>query len=192
MPWTAALLCALLPAADAKPRGDRYFKITVVDAATGRGVPLVELRTVHGVRLYTDSNGIVAFLEPGLMDRDVFFHVQSHGYEFPKDGFGFRGKSLAVREGGSARLEIRRINIAERLYRVTGGGTYADSLLVGERVPLRRPVLNGLVLGSDSVVNAVYRGKVYWFWGDTNRPSYPLGNFDVPGAVSELPGKGGL
>src|SRR5262249_29881286 len=58
--------------------------------------------------------------------------------------------------------------------------------------PLKEPVLNGLVFGSDSVVNVVYRGKVYWFWGDTNRPSYPLGNFQVPGATSELPGKGGL
>ncbi len=29
-------------------------------------------------------------------------------------------------------------------------------------------------------MNTVYRGKVYWFWGDTNRPAYPLGNFNVP------------
>ncbi len=34
--------------------------------------------------------------------------------------------------------------------------------------------------------------KIYWFWGDTNRPDYPLGNFHVPGATSELPGHGGL
>ena len=41
-------------------------------------------------------------------------------------------------------------------------------------------------------MNAVFQGKIYWFWGDTNRPDYPLGNFHVPGAVSELPGRGGL
>ena len=35
-----------------------------------------------------------------------------------------------------------------------------------------------------------YRGKIHWFWGDTNRPDYPLGNFHVPGATSELPGPG--
>jgi hypothetical protein len=170
----------------------RFFKITVVDADTARGVPLVELRTVHGLRFYTDSNGVVAFREPGLMGQRVFFHVKSHGYEFAKDGFGFRGKALAVKEGGSAVLKIHRLNIAERLYRVTGGGIYAESVLVGEKVPLRRPVLNGLVLGSDSVVSAVYRGKISWFWGDTNRPGYPLGNFQVPGATSELPDRGGL
>jgi NAD(P)-dependent dehydrogenase (short-subunit alcohol dehydrogenase family) len=43
-----------------------YFKITVVDEETGRGVPLVELKTTNDVRYYTDSNGIIAFFEPGL------------------------------------------------------------------------------------------------------------------------------
>jgi hypothetical protein len=185
------LFWAALPGAG-PDEGKEYFAITVVDEQTGRGVPLVELRTVNGIRQYTDSNGIVAFREPGLMGQDVFFHVASHGYEFPKDGFGYRGKPLHVTPGGTAKLTIRRVNIAERLYRVTGGGIYRDSVLVGAKVPLRQPVLDGLVLGSDSVLNAVYRGKLYWFWGDTNRPAYPLGNFQTSGATSELPDRGGL
>src|SRR3989339_1958179 len=85
---------------------DRYFTIHVVDAQTGRGVPLVELRTVYNARYYTDSNGIVAFREPGLMGQKVFFYVQSHGYEFPKDGFGFAGTSLEVKEGGKAQIKM--------------------------------------------------------------------------------------
>ncbi|MBI4600551.1 MAG: hypothetical protein HY721_01185 [Planctomycetes bacterium] len=181
------LLLAALAAGDGKP-----FAIQVVDDATGRGVPLVELETTGGVRLYTDSNGVAAFFEPGLMGTKVFFHVRSHGYEHAADGFGFRGRALEVVEGGRARLEVRRINIAERLYRVTGAGIYRDSVLAGLPVPTREPVLNAQVVGSDSVINAVYHGRIYWFWGDTNRPSYPLGNFHVPGAVSDLPGKGGL
>jgi hypothetical protein len=187
------VLCStLLFAAEPTPDRGRYFQITVVDDQTGRGVPLVELRTVNDVRLYTDSNGIVAFDEPGLMDQTVFFHVKGHGYEYPKDGFGFRGKALRVSAGGGARLEVKRTNIAERLYRVTGGGIYRDSLLVGRPAPIRQPVLNAQVFGSDSVVDTLYQGKIYWFWGDTNRPAYPLGNFHVPGATSELPGQGGL
>ena len=169
-----------------------YFCIQVVDDETGRGVPLVELTTVNNIRYYTDSAGIVAFHEPGLMDQSVFFHVKSHGYEFPKDGFGYRGQRLKVTPGGEATLKIKRVNIAQRLYRVTGAGVYRDSLLTGKKVPVARPVLNGLVFGSDSVVNTVYKGKIYWFWGDTNRPSYPLGNFHVPGAISSLPIDGGL
>ena len=93
----------------------RCFKIKVVDDQTGRGVPLVELRTVNNIKYYTDSNGIVAFDEPGLMDQKVFFFVQSHGYSFPKDGFGNAGKTLDVKEGGSAEIKITRLNIAERL-----------------------------------------------------------------------------
>jgi len=192
MPTIALSLVALLLAADPAVYTGKHFGISVVDEQTARGVPLVELRTVNNVRHFTDSNGVVAFYEPGLINRDVFFHVASHGYEFPKDGFGYRGTRIHVTEGGSVRLTIKRINIAQRLYRVTGAGIYRDSLLVGHPVPIKRPLLAGQVLGSDSVVNAVFRGKIYWFWGDTNRPGYPLGNFHVPGATSLLANDGGL
>src|SRR5919199_5042730 len=96
------LLTAALLGAGSEGAGT-YFTIKVVDGQTGRGVPLIELRTVHGLRHYTDSNGIVAFHEPGLLGQDVFFHVTGHGYEFPRDGFGFRGQALRVTPGGSAR-----------------------------------------------------------------------------------------
>jgi hypothetical protein len=186
------VLLALSLATCPAPRADRYFKITVVDDQTGRGVPLVELRTTNNLRCYTDSNGIVAFHEPGLADQTVFFHIQSHGYEYPKDGFGFYGQALKLSEGGSATLKIHRLNIAERLYRITGAGIYADTVLVGEKPPIRQPLLNGNVMGSDSVVSAVFNGKLHWFWGDTQKPGYPLGNFHVPGATSVLPSDGGL
>jgi hypothetical protein len=179
-------------AAESAPHAGKFFQIAVIDEQTDRGVPMVELRTVDNVSFWTDSNGVVAFYEPGLMGHKVFFHVASDGYEFSKDGFGYRGRALEIREGGRAELKIKRLNIAERLYRVTGAGIYRDSLLVRRDVPIKQPVLNGLVFGSDSVVNAVFQGKVYWFWGDTNRAAYPLGNFHVPGATSRLPQDGGL
>jgi hypothetical protein len=169
-----------------------YFAISVVDEQTGRGVPLVQLKTTNDICYYTDSNGLVAFYEPGLMGQTVYFHVQSDGYEFPKDGFGFRGKALQVKAGESATLRIKRLNIAERLYRLTGGDIYRDTVLLGRTPPTKSPLLNGLVFGQDSVENAVYRSKIHWFWGDTNKPSYPLGNYNVPGATSLLPAQGGL
>jgi len=183
-------LCALGQTAQSSSSG--WFAIRVVDAETGRGVPLVELETVNHLRFYTDSNGTVAFREPGLMGREIFFHVRSHGYEYPKDGFGYRGVRLKTTPGTEAVLKLKRLNIAERLYRVTGAGIYRDSRLLGRSAPIEQPLLNGMVFGSDSVVTAVYRGKLHWFWGDTNRPSYPLGNFHVPFATSLLPGQGGL
>ncbi len=192
MSWIGVAWLALFLDAQPAPARPAPFRITVVDDATQRGVPLVELETVNNIKYVTDSQGIVAFDEPGLFDQTVFFHVRSHGYEFPKDRMGIAGKALAVKAGGEARLAIQRINIAERLYRVTGAGIYRDSVLTGVPSPTREPLLNALVLGSDSVVNAVFRDRIHWFWGDTNQPGYPLGNFHVPGATSELPARGGL
>jgi hypothetical protein len=163
------------------------FGIRVVDDATGRGVPLVELETVHHVSFVTDSNGWAAVRDPGLMGTEVFFSVRSHGYTFPKDGFGYAGVRLRVKPGGRAEIKVRRTNVAERLCRLTGEGIYADSVLLGERVPLREPVLSGKVVGQDSALAVLYRGRMLWFWGDTSRPGYPLGNFRTTGAVATYP-----
>jgi hypothetical protein len=167
----------------------RYFAIQVVDEQTGRGVPMVELETTSRVRYYTDSNGLVAFYEPELMNRKVWFGVSAHGYEFPVDGFGSRGVKLETKPGGSARLKIKRLNIAERLYRITGQGIYRDTVLLGRKPPLALPLLNAEVTGQDSVLNAVYDRKLYWFYGDTNKVSYALGNFATTGATTVLPEK---
>lgn len=179
-------------AADAAPNPDDYFAIEVVDEATGRGVPLVELETVNNIRLYTDSAGVAAFREPGLMNQKVFFYIRSHGYEFPKDFLGFAGQQFDVKPGGTARVKVKRLNVAERMYRSTGAAIYADSLLLGRKAPIKHPLVNAQVVGLDSVQSAVYGGRIYWFWGDTNRPAYPLGSFGTTGATSLLPGKGGL
>ncbi|GIN71208.1 hypothetical protein J14TS2_16830 [Bacillus sp. J14TS2] len=173
-------------------RNQEPFKIQVIDGETGRGIPAVELRTTNNILYYTDSAGYVAFNEPGLMDQEVFFHLSSHGYEFPEDGFGNRGKAIDTKPGGSITIEMDRLNIAERLYRITGQGIYRDSVLLGLTPPIKEPLLNGKVMGSDSVQTIEYRDKLYWFWGDTDRPAYPLGNFRVTGATSELPSRGGL
>ena len=44
----------------------------------------------------------------------------------------------------------------------------------------------------DGPQTTVYRGKVYWFFGDTSGIDRPLGNFAVTGATSGMPGHGGL
>lgn len=169
-----------------------FFRIQVVDRDTGRGVPLIELTTTYNAKFVTDSAGVVAFYEPGLMDKEQWFHVQGHGYEHTADGFGFRGLRLTPTSGGQAKIFVDRINIAQRIYRMTGVGIYRDSRLLNENVPLANPDVNGLVAGQDSAHAHIYKGKIYWFWGDTNQLAYPLGNFKTAGATSELPANGGL
>jgi hypothetical protein len=190
-----ALLCVLCASAvnlSSFAADTKYFAIRVLDDQTNRGVPLVQLETVNARKYFTDSAGFAAFYEPGMMEKKVFFTITSHGYEYPADGFGSHGLALDVKPGGSATVKIHRHNIAERLYRITGEGIYRDSVLLGRKTPTSQPVINANVVGQDSNLATVYRGKIYWFWGDTAQLRYPLGSFQTTGATSELPSKGGL
>ncbi len=183
------VLTGVRPGASKSLSPSDYFAIEVVDEQTGRGVPMVELQTTSSVRYYTDSNGLIAFDEPGLMDKKVWFGVSAHGYEFPPDGFGIRGVSLQTTPGAGAKLKIKRLNIAERLYRITGQGIYRNTVLLGRKPPIAEPLLNAQVTGQDGILTAIYRGKLYWLYGDTNRLSYALGGFAMTGATTELPEK---
>jgi hypothetical protein len=164
-----------------------FAEIRVTDAATGRGVPLVELETVHGVRFVTDNAGRVAFLEPGLTGRELFLSVRGHGYEAAKDGFGVRGVKVTPVAGAVSEVKLKRTIVAERLGRLTGEGLFRDTVLLGRDVPLVASAHPGRVAGQDSVQAAIYRGKVYWLWGDTARFDYPLGLFRTAGATTALP-----
>ena len=170
----------------------RTFEISVVDSVTGRGVPLVELETMDYRLHVTDSAGRIAFNEPGQMGVPVWFSMRSHGYEFPKDGFGMTGMRFTPRAGEKGIVKAKRLNIAERVVRLTGQGIYRDTVLLGEKPPLAEPLSNGGVVGQDSVQTAIYKGRIFWLWGDTMRLSYPLGNFRTACAWSELPKNGGL
>ena len=107
----AVVMLCIVPASFAAP-GD-YFAIHIVDDQTGRGVPLVRLQTTSKIRYFTDSNGYVAFFEPGLMDQDVYFDIASWGYQAPKIGFGWQGATLHTTPGKEAEVKIHRNNIAE-------------------------------------------------------------------------------
>lgn len=172
-----------------------YHTIQAVDADTMRGIPCVNFTTVNLISHYTDSNGVIAFFEPGLMNTDIFFTISADGYLYEtKDPFGFVGVKLNVSCGKKSVVPVKRLNIAQRLYRVTGEGIYRDSVIVNEPVAnISRNLLeskfliNQGVIGQDSVHTIVYKKSYFWIWGDTNRMQYPLGNFQVTGATSALP-----
>jgi hypothetical protein len=169
-----------------------WAEVRVVDAANQRGVPLVELETVHHVRLVTDNAGRIAINDPDLLGREVYFYVRSHGYDIPADGFGFRGVRVKLEVGRVVEIRLQRRQVAERLCRLTGEGLYRDSVLLGYPLPAVAQqaaagrVARGQVAGQDSVQAAIYRQRIYWFWGDTNRLLYPLGLFRTAGATTPL------
>ena len=160
-----------------------YHGIRIVDEDSGRGVPLIELRTVNDLRYVTDNAGWVAVHEPGLMGREVWFSLGGPGYEKPKDGFGFTGVRVTLGAGQTTTVRMKRTNIAERLGRLTGQGMYNFSELLGLPTPL--PNLNPAgVMGQDSVQAVPYRDGIFWLWGDTNVPHYPLGNYQTTSATT--------
>ncbi len=173
------VVSVLFAASLAAPAGEP-FRIEIVDRENGWPVPLVELRTTHELRYFSDNAGLVAVDAPELMGREVFFHVKSHGYGAPKDGFGYEGVRVTPKPGGSQRIEIDRRMIAKRLGRLTGAGRFAEAEKVGEEAPLSE---SG-VFGCDSVLLANHRGRLFWLWGDTTLPRYPLGIFDSTAALT--------
>ncbi len=185
---TFAVVSVLPQIANARP-----FQIQVVDKATSRGIPLVILETSLSTRHVTDSNGNVAFDEPIAMGHDIFFKPISDGYSYQAPPLAMGGAVLKAEPGTSATLVMRRDMIAERLYRITGAGIYKDTLALGGQAPIVEPLLNAGVIGQDSTLSALYKGKIFWVWGDTSRMGHPLSaNYRVTAAMSDLPTSGGL
>lgn len=181
---TLLLITLLAVTAHGQAIKPEWFGFRVVDEASGRGIPLTEWRTVNDIRLVTDNAGWASFNEPGLMNREVWFYlILSPGYEKEKDGFGYTGVRLKTTPGTTAEVKLKRINIAERIARTTGQGLYRHSELLGLPHPL--PNMNNAgIMGQDSVQAVPYAGKIFWLWGDTNVPHYPLGNFQTTSAFT--------
>ena len=176
-----ALVCAaamLMTSAAVVP-----CRVKVVDDENGWPVPLVFLKTTHGLVYVTDNAGVAAIDAPELMDRETWFTVKSHGYGRKKDGFGNAGVRFVPRPGEEHVVKVTRRQIAKRLGRVGGAGLFAESQKCGEFLDAKE---SG-EFGRDSVQTALYRGRVFWLWGDTNMQNYPLGIFNVTAATTPAP-----
>lgn len=192
---TLTVCISIAPTATAAPTvgvPTAPFAIQVVDEETSRGVPLVVLETMLGTRYVSDSHGLIAFHEPGFMDQRLFFRPISPGYNFEAPGLAMGGTTLQTTPGTTATIVMKRTMLAQRLYRLTGGGIYRDTAALGLAAPITHPQLNAGVVGQDSALSTPFQGRLFWIWGDTSRLSHPLGNFGSTGAWSDLPTSGGL
>lgn len=182
IPITILLGALICQAAETRAGVEAPCRIEIVEKGSDWPVPLVELRTTHNVVFVTDNAGVIAVDAPELMDREVFFHVEGHGYEVPKDGFGIHGVRVTPQGGKTIRIEVARTIIAKRLGRLTGAGLFAESQKCDAEVQWRE---SGVV-GCDSVQAAVHRGRLFWLWGDTTLYHYPLGIFHASSATTSL------
>ncbi|MEQ9411464.1 MAG: hypothetical protein RIK87_27365 [Fuerstiella sp.] len=186
-PGTVLLACGPLFAWSANTlfadtRSAEPCEIRIVDDSNDWPVPLVELRTTHNVRFVSDNAGVIAFDLPELMNRATWFHVEGHGYSVRKDGFGYVGVRVIPRPGKTLTIRVQRQLPAKRLGRITGGGLFAESQKLGRESDWQEQG----TLGCDSVQNAVHQGRLYWGWGDTVLPQYPLGRFHMIGATTPV------
>lgn len=157
-------------------------EVQIIDAQTGWPVPLVELRTTHALRFVSDNAGVIALDAPELIGRECWFSIEGHGYSVPADGFGYRGVRLTPQAGQRQIVKVERMLPAKRVGRLTGGGLFAESQKLGQEVDWQE---SG-VFGCDSVFTAVHRGRMFWVWGDTTLPHYPLGVFSATAATTSL------
>lgn len=175
--FAALWLLPVLVAQAAEP-----FRVEVVDKENGWPVSLVELRTTAHTSFFTDNLGLAAIDSPELMDREIYLSLASDGYGVKADGFGNAGIRVTPKSGGKVRVEVERTIIAKRLGRLTGAGLYAEGGKLG--VPALLPETG--IMGCDSVLITPYRGRLFWLWGDSSVPHYPLGIYDSTAATSSL------
>ena len=122
-----------------------------------------------------------------MFARFVLFLVSLAGYEYPADGFGFRGLAVTPQQPHTLfRVNMTRTQVAQRVYRLTGLDIYRDSVLLNNAaaasggvlvvsaggsaaasvyvrapvvdVPVTRPLVNDDVVGQDSILTALYKG----------------------------------
>jgi hypothetical protein len=163
-------------------------RIQVIDQESKWPVPLVELITTGHVRYVSDNAGVVAFDQPELMGQEVWLDIRSPGYGVGKDGFGNRGRRITPEPGKTVTIEVERQVLAKRIGRLTGGGIFGESQRFGEHVEWK----DSGIIGSDSVQCVPFGGKLFWLWGDSSIPAYPLGIFHSSGARSQQPAPGSL
>jgi len=162
------------------------FGIRCVDSVSGRPVPSVIFTTVDHQNWVSDNLGWVAIPSSDLKDLETWFSVEGHGYEVPKDGFGYRGVRLKVIPGSTQTIRLTRSLAAERTARLTGQGRYAHAVAPGKSKNAESPPGVQRVVGQDSAQAVVFENQTLWFWGDTSVADYPLGNFRTTGASAHL------
>jgi hypothetical protein len=82
-------------------RSAEPFQIRIVDQQSGQGVPNIRLTSDNGILCYARPDGTILWTESSLMDREVYFSIDSPSYRFPGGG-----KAIRVTHGGKAEFLV--------------------------------------------------------------------------------------
>lgn len=168
---------AFLTATGDVPAPGQMFTLLVTDRVTGRALPGAIVITPH--RTYvTDSSGAAAIYETGLMNTHASIALAA-------DGYMLAPASVDVVPGLTRTLSIEPDpdQIAVRLYRLNGPGIFRDRVLLGQSTSQG---VNADMMSQDGPMTAVYRGNLYWTFGDTNHQRADHSNYRGSAASSSL------
>ncbi|MGM0599912.1 MAG: hypothetical protein ACQETH_08875 [Candidatus Rifleibacteriota bacterium] len=161
------------------------FVIRITEQDSGKPVPLIELELENRARFISDNQGIISIIAPDLNGRTVRFLVEGHGYNIGKTDFwGQESISCQIKPGKTFSLKIKRKQLAQRLYRITGAGRYNHSILAGltKGIPVKN-LLPGNVIGQDSLIAIPWKDKLWCFYGDT----LGLNSYNFSASCATLP-----
>ena len=81
--------------------------------------------------------------------------------KFASPGFTPLSAVVTTTVGEVTTLSLQRsVNVAERLFRLTGAGIFRDTALLGRPVPIAQPYISAGVVGQDSLDPAPKRSKL--------------------------------
>ncbi len=185
-----AASCSIFAPSCAFASSLKPFIVKIVDAETGRGIPLVEFELENGLKMVSDNDGHIAIISPDLFGHKVRFRIEGHGYSTQtKDFWGQESVTLQIEHDKELRLELTNQFPAHRLYRITGAGRFNHTLIAGKK-PSFPPGADifAQVIGQDSLIAVPWQNRLWFFYGDT------LGlngyNFSASCATIPLPGAG--
>ncbi len=111
-----------------------FFAVKVVNPRTGQRIPMVKLQTNNDISYYTDSAGLAAIDEPGIMGKRVRLSLESH--VFTSSGPGWEDEvKLTLTPGKSRTIEMTPHNVADRLYRQNGSACTGTATCWAHRLP---------------------------------------------------------
>jgi hypothetical protein len=170
---------AFLTATGTLPAPGQMFTLLVLDGKTKRALPGAQVIMPH--RTYvTDSSGAAAIYETGVMNSHATVTLAADGYVTAT------GVSVDLTPGLTRQVTIDpdASQIAVRLYRINGPGIFRDRVLLGQS---SSQGLNADMISQDGPMTALYQGRVYWTFGDTNHESAGHSNYRGSAASSAIP-----
>ncbi|GAB4275085.1 MAG: hypothetical protein Kow0029_15940 [Candidatus Rifleibacteriota bacterium] len=146
---------------------------------------MVELELENGLKLISDNDGFITLFAPDLEGKTARFKITGNGYSTgQRDFWGEESFTTTIQAGKFEKCYLKRTQLAQRLYRITGASRYNHTILAGKKPRFETSdLLPGGVIGQDSVITVPWKNRLWNFYGDT----LGLSGFNFSASCARLP-----